>query len=309
MVGEVRDRETAEIAIRVALTGHLVFSTLHTNDAPSGITRLLDIGIEPYLVASSVEAFIAQRLVRVICPHCKYEDTSEFPEVREQIRRDLKLDSLQQVNIYRGKGCPQCSFTGFYGRTGIYEILIVDEQIKEMIIKRSSSAQIKRKVIEKGMRTLRQDGWYKVISGITTPEEVMHITPQEKGLSQEEAPSAKVYSDRRVYMRLDAKVNVRYRLFRSEEEVSQKGFNPEYLTVTRNISAGGLLFIANEPLSLGSILEMNIELPGQRPVECLAKVVRVSQGENFYEIGVCLLDITSADRARLDKYVKERVGD
>src|SRR3989338_8341440 len=124
MVGEVRDRETADIAIRVALTGHLVFSTLHTNDAASGVIRLIDIGLEPYLVATSVEAFIAQRLVRSICEHCKGEDHELAEEIKPMIARDLNLASPNQVKVYKGKGCKKCNSTGYLGRTAIYEILL-----------------------------------------------------------------------------------------------------------------------------------------------------------------------------------------
>ena len=180
MVGEVRDSETAEIAIRVALTGHLVFSTLHTNDAASGIIRLIDIGVEPYLVASSVEAFIAQRLVRVICPNCKEQDRTEMPEVRSQIAEGLRMKSQDEVKIYKGKGCQKCNFTGFYGRTAIYEILLMDEVIKDLILKRATSEQIKKTAIVRGMRSLRQDGWQKVISGLTTPDEIMKVAQAEK---------------------------------------------------------------------------------------------------------------------------------
>ncbi|MCK4423315.1 MAG: type II/IV secretion system protein, partial [Candidatus Omnitrophica bacterium] len=180
MVGEVRDLETAEIAIRVALTGHLVFSTLHTNDAASGITRLVDIGVGPYLVASSVEAFIAQRLVRLICPHCKVEDASQPKEIRARIARELKLDLAEKITLFKGNGCKECNFTGFHGRAAIFEILLVDEVIKDLVSKKASSMQIKKKAIERGMQTLRQDGLKKVIAGLTTPEEVMKLTQAEE---------------------------------------------------------------------------------------------------------------------------------
>lgn len=179
MVGEVRDFETAEITIQTALTGHLVFSTLHTNDAASGITRLIDIGIEPYLIASSVEAFIAQRLVRVICPACKSEDFEQMAEVRARIAQDLKdeiKEKKMEIRIYKGRGCPACNNNGYTGRTGIYEFLPVTDEIKKMIVQKTSSDVINKKAIELGMRVLRQDGWRKVLAGITTPEEVMRVT-------------------------------------------------------------------------------------------------------------------------------------
>ena len=174
MVGEVRDKETAEIAIRVSLTGHLVVSTLHTNDAASGATRLVDIGIEPYLVASSVEAFIAQRLVRVICPKCKEEYTDCDPEIRKSIATALKIDE-KGIKIFHGTGCEHCNFTGFYGRTAIYEMLIIDHDIEKLITEKSTALQIKRQAMKNGMKTLVVDGWSKVVGGITTPEEVLNV--------------------------------------------------------------------------------------------------------------------------------------
>ena len=176
MVGEVRDYETAEITIRVALTGHLVFSTIHTNDAAGGVTRLVDMGIEPFLVASAVECFIAQRLVRVICDKCK----KEFKPDKE-ILKELgvsRLD-LSRIKLYEGKGCESCRFTGYKGRTAIYEILVMSEPIRELVLKRSSSDQIKKKALSLGMRTLRQDGWEKIKAGITTPGEVIRVTQEE----------------------------------------------------------------------------------------------------------------------------------
>jgi len=179
MVGEVRDLETAELAIRVALTGHLVFSTLHTNDAAGGVTRLLDIGVEPYLITSSVEAFIAQRLVRLICPACKVEaeDTVDNQALKQQIIQEMGVSDFK---IYRGKGCEECNFTGFKERIAIYEILVVDKAIKELILKKASADQIREKAIEEGMRTLRLSGWQKVIEGLTTLDEVIRATQMEE---------------------------------------------------------------------------------------------------------------------------------
>lgn len=176
MIGEVRDNETAEIAIRSALTGHLVFSTLHTNDAAGAVTRLLDMGIEPFLVSSSLECLIAQRLVRLICPSCK-QPVKLTKELIEQIK-DVHIDP--QIEFYEGKGCKECRFTGYRGRTVIYEILPVSEPIRELILNRSSSQQIKQKAIELGMRTLRQDGLQKVLKGLTTLTEVIRVTQQEE---------------------------------------------------------------------------------------------------------------------------------
>ena len=175
MVGEVRDHETADITIRVALTGHLVFSTLHTNDAAGGITRLIDMGVEPFLVSSSVIAFIAQRLVRVICPDCKVETKPDKEILREL---GVSRQGVSKIKMFEGKGCEACKYTGYKGRTAIYEILVVAEPMMELIHKRSSSEQIKKKAISLGMHTLRQDGWKKVIMGITTPSEVIRVTQQ-----------------------------------------------------------------------------------------------------------------------------------
>ncbi len=177
MVGEVRDSETAEIAIRSALTGHLVFSTLHTNDAAGAIARLIDMGIEPFLVSSSLECLVAQRLVRLICPKCKVAAKPD-DEVLRQIENEVKSDS--KIEIYEGKGCQDCRFTGYSGRTGIYEILTITEPIRELILKRASTQQIKQKAIADGMHTLRQDGLQKVFSGITTFAEVMRVAQEEK---------------------------------------------------------------------------------------------------------------------------------
>ncbi|MFA5336240.1 MAG: ATPase, T2SS/T4P/T4SS family [Candidatus Omnitrophota bacterium] len=178
MVGEVRDFEAAEITIQTALTGHLVFSTLHTNDAATGATRLIDIGIEPYLVASSVEAFIAQRLVRVICEHCKADVTAQSQDAVKSIEKDLKMDR-REIKIYKGKGCKACNFTGYMGRTAIYEILLVKDDIRGLINQKASSDIIRKKAVELGMNTLKQDGWAKVVEGVTTPEEVLRVTHLE----------------------------------------------------------------------------------------------------------------------------------
>ncbi|MDD5465948.1 MAG: GspE/PulE family protein [Candidatus Omnitrophica bacterium] len=177
MVGEVRDFETAEIAIRSALTGHLVFSTLHTNDAAGAVTRLLDMGMEPFLVSSSLGCLIAQRLVRLICPKCKIE-LKPKKDILDQIK-DVKLPE-SEMRFYGGKGCEYCRFTGYRGRTGIYEILTVTESIRELILSRVSSQQIKQKAISQGMRTLRQDGLHKVFKGLTSFAEVLRVTQLEE---------------------------------------------------------------------------------------------------------------------------------
>jgi general secretion pathway protein E len=173
LVGEVRDRETAEIAIQSSLTGHLVFSTLHTNDAASAITRLIDMGIEPFLVASSVIAIVAQRLVRVLCPRCKeaYE-----PDTESLIDAGIPRNAVNGQPIYRRKGCNSCMNTGYRGRTGIFEIMIMDEGVKKLILRTSDSNQINDEAVRGGMSTLVQDGARKVLEGVTTIEEVLRVT-------------------------------------------------------------------------------------------------------------------------------------
>jgi len=178
MVGEVRDLDTAEIAIRTALTGHLVFSTLHTNDAASGISRLIDMGVEPYLVASSVEAFVAQRLIRLICSDCKEEDLKVPDPVRQEMARSLGIP-LDQVKVYHGRGCDKCNRTGYHGRTAIYEILQIDESIRDMLTTKPSIEHVKQTAMKNGMATLRQNGWQLVAAGITTVSEVLYVTSKD----------------------------------------------------------------------------------------------------------------------------------
>jgi type II secretion system protein E len=179
MVGEIRDLETAEIAIRAALTGHLVFSTLHTNDAPSAFTRLIDMGIEPFLVASSVEAVMAQRLVRTICPHCKTEEKVEKDYLR---RIGFPADEIETAKFWHGVGCEECRQLGYQGRMGIYELLILNEGLRPLILNRAPASTIAAKAMEFGMRTLRTDGWNKVRNGQTTIEEVLRVTQIEEHL-------------------------------------------------------------------------------------------------------------------------------
>lgn len=178
MVGEVRDHETAEIAIRSALTGHLVFSTLHTNDAAGAVTRLLDMGIEPFLVSSSLVCLVAQRLVRLICPKCKTPVKIDS-KMLEHIKNEIKFEG-DRLEVYEGRGCEECRFTGYRDRTGIYEALTINEPIRELILKRSSSQEIKQKAVSQGMRTLHQDGLHKVAMGLTTINEVMRVTQIEE---------------------------------------------------------------------------------------------------------------------------------
>jgi len=175
-VGEIRDLETATIAIQASLTGHLVFSTLHTNDAPGAITRLLDLGVEPYLVASSVIGVVAQRLVRLICKHCKAEYQ---PTDREVAGIGLAMRDVPNGRIWKGKGCPYCLNSGYQDRTAIFEIFTVDDQVRDQTMKRVGSTFIKQDAIKRGMRTLRMDGARKVLSGKTTPEEVLRVTQMD----------------------------------------------------------------------------------------------------------------------------------
>jgi general secretion pathway protein E len=171
MVGEIRDYETAEIAIQASLTGHLVLSTLHTNDAASAITRLIDMGVEPFLVASSLAGVLAQRLVRLICPHCKEEykpssvESSYFKNPPE--------------SLWKGAGCEKCNFKGYLGRIGIFELLVVDDDIRGMITEKTDAQSIKNLAASKGMRALRADGIEKVLKGITTLEEVLRVTQRD----------------------------------------------------------------------------------------------------------------------------------
>ena len=173
LIGEIRDRETAEIAIQSSLTGHLVFSTLHTNDAASAVTRLIDMGIEPFLVTSSIVAIIAQRLVRVLCLHCKEVYT---PDEETLVNLGLNLSVLADNTFYRKKGCNLCMQTGFRGRSAIFEIMVVDDNIRRLVLKTSDANQINELAVKQGMITLQQDGIQKVMAGITTTEEVLRVT-------------------------------------------------------------------------------------------------------------------------------------
>jgi type II secretion system protein E len=179
MVGEIRDQETADIAIRASLTGHLVFSTLHTNDAPSAFTRLTDMGIEPFLIASSVEAVMAQRLIRTICPHCKTEQKVDAVYLK---KIGFPEDEIGTAKFWRGAGCEACRQLGYQGRKGIYELLIVSEAIRPLIMNRANATEIAQRAMAAGMRTLRTDGWTKVKNGETTIEEVLRVTQLEEHL-------------------------------------------------------------------------------------------------------------------------------
>lgn len=179
MVGEIRDVETADISIRAAMTGHLVFSTLHTNDAVGGITRLLDMDVEPFLLASVVKAFLAQRLVRTICPDCK--EVVGYPiEYLHEIGADIPPD----FKFYRGAGCENCRHTGYQGRLAIYEICVVTEPLKRLIMQKADGGELKKIAIREGMITLRQDGWRRVAEGKTTIEEVVRVTQNDEVMAE-----------------------------------------------------------------------------------------------------------------------------
>lgn len=179
MVGEIRDKETAEIAIRAALTGHLVFSTIHTNDSASTVTRLLDMGIEPFLVASSVEGIVAQRLVRGLCDNCKAPKEYDLDFLKEH---NFPVERLKTEGpIYEAVGCDECRGNGYKGRTGIFEILHVTDEIRPLVVAHVTAAEIKAKALEQGgMKTLREDGWDKVLAGVTTIDEILRVTEDDE---------------------------------------------------------------------------------------------------------------------------------
>jgi general secretion pathway protein E len=180
LVGEIRDVETAEIAIQASLTGHLVFSTLHTNDAPSAITRLVDMGVEPFLVGSSLVAVLAQRLVRVLCVECREAYTATHEELAE-----IGVESAADPpTLYRAKGCAACNYTGYRGRLGIFELMLIDDDIRALVSQNVDSKTIKHKATEKGMHTLRADGASKVLSGVTSVAEVLRATEEEGAVAQ-----------------------------------------------------------------------------------------------------------------------------
>lgn len=174
MVGEMRDLATAEIAIQAALTGHLVFSTLHTNDAPTAVTRLIDMGVEPFLVSSSLIGVLAQRLIRTICPDCKEKHSPTAEELK-----DIGLSLEEKTDFYQGKGCPKCMNTGYKGRIGIFELMLLDDSMRNLVIGKVPAEKIRKKAIASGMTTLKEEGIEKIKKGITTVEEVLRVTEEE----------------------------------------------------------------------------------------------------------------------------------
>ena len=177
LVGEIRDGIVADIAIQAALTGHLVFSTLHTNDAPSAITRLIDMGVKPFLVASSIQAIMAQRLVRVICKKCKVVDENPDPYHLQLLKIDPQ--DLKKHPIYKGNGCPQCQGTGFKGRIAVFEMVELNNEIRELAFSKAPTNELRKACIASGMRPLMEDGKIKIFNGITTPEELCRIAQTE----------------------------------------------------------------------------------------------------------------------------------
>jgi len=179
MVGEIRDLETAEIAIQASLTGHLVFSTVHTNDAAGAVTRLVDMGVEPFLVASSLIGILAQRLVRVLCKDCR---APYLPAPEELKEIGLVPEDVREASggmLYKPTGCPECNSTGYRGRTGIYEMMLLDDELRQLTLKNVDSGTIKRQAVAKGMRTLMDDGAQKVMLGVTSVAEVLSVTQED----------------------------------------------------------------------------------------------------------------------------------
>jgi len=178
LIGEIRDLETAEIAVQASLTGHLVFSTLHTNDAASAFTRLTDMGVEPFLVASTVEAVLAQRLVRTICANCK----ARYGMPLADLPTDFPNRGVETVELYKGSGCRNCNHTGYRGRQGIFELLPVSDEVRHMVTDKKPSTVIKKQALDEGLVTLRTDGWRKLISGVTSLEEILRVTKSDLGV-------------------------------------------------------------------------------------------------------------------------------
>jgi type IV pilus assembly protein PilB len=177
LVGEIRDLEVAEIAIQAALTGHLVFSTLHTNDAPGAITRLIDMGVKPFLVASSIQAVMAQRLIRVLCPKCKQADKE--PDTHWLKLAGITPADLKDKILYKPRGCDYCSGTGFRGRMGVFELMQMNNEIRTLAFERAATNKIRKAAIASGMKSLLQDGKIKVLNGVTTAEEVVKVAQVE----------------------------------------------------------------------------------------------------------------------------------
>ena len=188
LVGEIRDKEVADVAIQAALTGHLVFSTLHTNDAPSAIARLIDIGVKPFLVASSIQAIMAQRLIRLICPECKTEETEPSPFVLRLL--GFTPQEMEGAKFMKGAGCKHCGGTGYRGRQGIFEMLVMNNELRELAQRRAPVAELRKTAVASGMRNLLGDGKIKILQGVTSLEEVSRITQAEGLVTEEESEEA-----------------------------------------------------------------------------------------------------------------------
>jgi type IV pilus assembly protein PilB len=177
MVGEIRDGETARISIEAALTGHFVLSTLHTNDAPSALTRLNEMGVEPFLTGAAVSAVLAQRLARKLCTHCAEPYTASWNELQALHLRDDHAARLEGATFHRRRGCPRCGQTGYRGRVGVFQLLPMSERLEQMAADKASREEIERAAVEEGMRTMREDGIGKVAAGITSVEELVRVCP------------------------------------------------------------------------------------------------------------------------------------
>ena len=184
LVGEIRDKDVAEVAIQAALTGHLVFSTLHTNDAPSSITRLIDMGVKPFLVASSIQAVLAQRLARVLCDHCKEPDPNPDPKFLRLA--GITEEERKSHTIYKAIGCEKCAGSGYRGRKAIFELMTMNSEIRDLAFRQEPVVQVRRAAINNGMRTLTEDGKLKILKGITTPADIARITQAEAVEAMEE---------------------------------------------------------------------------------------------------------------------------
>ena len=301
------------------------------------------MGVEPYLVASSVEAFVAQRLIRVICPHCKEENTDPLPGIKKEMAASLKLDINEEIKIYRGKGCKTCNYTGYYGRKAIYEILTLNDSIRAAIIEKPRSDYIKRIACREGLVTLRQNGWRVVLDGMTTPDEVLNVSvkddeyddtqkeetvssggqklplEQNKEVRIGRKPNArdewisKNKYESRSYPRTFVPVEIRYQVVKRDPNDANflvpEGM--EYATKTYNISAAGLSFVSKTAIPIGTMLEVKLQLgEEQKKIVFLAKVCRIEEDniKNQVTIVNYYLDITSADKAAINKFVEQQIA-
>jgi type II secretion system protein E len=239
LVGEIRDVETAQIAIQAALTGHMVYSTLHTNSAAATITRLIDMGVEPFLITSTLEAIIGQRLVRTICPSCK---TVYVPTDEELEDFGVARDEVGDITFYRGAGCDDCHFTGYKGRMGIFETMILNDDIRELVLQRATTDEIHALAIHHGMQTMRNDGWLKICLGVSTFEEVTRQTPRES----RETIKAEMESARRSLDRIE---KLRVEREAEDKRVDTEGFDDAHEKPAAAPAAGPAVALAAPPVS------------------------------------------------------------